>query len=75
VNYVPITTRHPASGYWGVEVSIRFKRRKTGRSDGKHVQPFSVNGTGVVDMGSMLLVLSSDIFSVYQETAGAVVDA
>jgi len=53
---------------------VYYGRPETDRKDTENSQTLGVNGTGVVDMGSALLLLSSEIFTAYKEGAGAVVD-
>ncbi|EKM51592.1 uncharacterized protein PHACADRAFT_212233 [Phanerochaete carnosa HHB-10118-sp] len=64
ITFVPITTTAPASTWWGIEQSISY---------GGHT--LTTGTTGIVDTGTTLLLLATEMFQVYQKATGGVLDA
>ncbi|KAH9008849.1 acid protease, partial [Lactarius deliciosus] len=65
VNYVPITSSSPASGYWGIDQSITY---------GSNAQSILGSTAGIVDTGTTLVLIATDAFQRYQEATGATLD-
>ncbi|KAI0247452.1 aspartic peptidase domain-containing protein [Lactifluus subvellereus] len=65
VNYVPITSTSPASGYWGIDQDITYG------SSGESILNLTA---GIVDTGSTLILLATDAFQKYQQITGATRD-
>ncbi|KAG1797754.1 acid protease [Suillus plorans] len=63
VSYVPITSQSPASGYWGIDQSIRYGS-----------MPILDETAGIVDTGTTLILIASDAFDKYQSATGATFD-
>ncbi|KIY62841.1 acid protease [Cylindrobasidium torrendii FP15055 ss-10] len=62
--YVPVTRTRPASAYWGIDQSIMY-----------HNQTLMPLSAGIVDTGSTLLLLATDIFKAYKSATGGQEDA
>ncbi|KAL4244016.1 peptidase A1 family protein [Abortiporus biennis] len=66
IHYSPITSTPPASEFWGIHVqSIYYGSTST------IIQPLTA---GIVDTGTTLILLASDVFDVYRRVTGAVID-
>ncbi|KAF8191217.1 aspartic peptidase A1 [Pholiota molesta] len=65
IAYMPLTTTFPASGYWGIDSSIRYGKSKTILS----------STAGIVDTGTTLILIASDAFKKYESATGAVSDS
>lgn len=63
VNYVPITSTSPASGYWGIDQSISYG-----------TMPILAETAGIVDTGTTLIVIASDAFDKYKSATGGTLD-
>ncbi|KAI0664353.1 aspartic peptidase A1 [Cubamyces menziesii] len=61
VNYAPITTTEPSSGYWGINQGLRY---------GASSQIFT-NSPGIFDARSTMIFLAYDFFDKYTELTGA----
>ncbi|EKM51579.1 uncharacterized protein PHACADRAFT_261805 [Phanerochaete carnosa HHB-10118-sp] len=64
VGFVPITSTSPASMYWGIDQDISY-----GQS-----QSLVTGSPGIVDTGTTLLMLATDVFQAYQKATGATND-
>ncbi|KAL4073373.1 aspartic peptidase domain-containing protein [Scleroderma yunnanense] len=64
ISYVPITSTIPAAHYWGIDQTITYGQNT----------PILGNSAGIVDTGTTLLLLATDVFEAYQEATGAVLD-
>jgi hypothetical protein len=64
VNYVPITSTSPASGYWGIDQTIKYG---TGGA-------ILDSTAGIVDTGTTLVLIATDAFQKYQKATGATLD-
>jgi len=65
INYVPITSKTPASKYWGVDQDLTY-----GDST-----PLLQGSAGIVDTGTTLLLIATDAFKKYQQATGGVLDS
>ncbi|KAI9440274.1 acid protease [Lactarius psammicola] len=65
VNYVPITSASPASGYWGVDQNITY---------GSSGESILSSTAGIVDTGTTLVLIATDAFQKYQKATGATLD-
>ncbi|KAI5120607.1 hypothetical protein M0805_008083 [Coniferiporia weirii] len=66
LTYAPITTRAPASMYWGIDQAVVYgSARKSVLS----------STAGIVDTGSTLVLLATDAFEVYCNATGATPDS
>ncbi|KAJ3555656.1 hypothetical protein NM688_g2454 [Phlebia brevispora] len=63
ITYTPITSTSPASQYWGIDQSISYG-----------TTAILSQGSGIVDTGTSLIGLASDLFSVYQTATGGILD-
>ncbi|KAI8994194.1 acid protease [Trametes punicea] len=65
VTYVPITSTSPASAYWGINQDVTYGSGTELLSD----------APGIVDTGTTLLLLATDVFQAYQKATGATLDS
>ncbi|KAG0708529.1 acid protease [Suillus ampliporus] len=63
ITYTPITSTSPARSYWGIDQSITY---------GDSALLSSVSG--IVDTGTVLILIASDAFNTYQSATGATLD-
>ncbi|KAG1737825.1 acid protease [Suillus paluster] len=63
ITYTPITSSSPASTYWGIDQSIDY-----GDSNLLSSVP------GIVDTGTVLILIASEAFKAYQSATGATLD-
>ncbi|KIM82570.1 hypothetical protein PILCRDRAFT_820438 [Piloderma croceum F 1598] len=63
VEYVPVTKTSPASRYWGIDQSISYGSKAI------------LTGSGLVDTGTTLVLLSTTSFNVYKSATGGVLDS
>lgn len=61
INYTPITSTSPASLYWGINQSIQYGSNTI----------LGSSSAGIVDTGTTLVLLASDIFQKYVSATGA----
>ncbi|KAL4244017.1 peptidase A1 family protein [Abortiporus biennis] len=64
IHYAPITSTSSASAFWGIDQSIRYGSTT-----------IQSTTAGIVDTGTTLVLLASDIFEQYQNHTGAVFDS
>ncbi|KAG2120234.1 acid protease [Suillus clintonianus] len=63
INYVPITSTSPASGYWGIDQSIAYGTTS-----------ILTETAGIVDTGTTLILIATDAFRKYQSATGGTPD-
>ncbi|GAB5587373.1 hypothetical protein Unana1_02273 [Umbelopsis nana] len=63
LNYVNVTTRKPASEFWGLDASARYGNT-----------PLLVNATAIVDTGTTLHLFSTGVYDKILAATGAVLD-
>ena len=63
LNYVPITQQSPANKYWGIDQTISYGKDNV-----------ILQSAGIVDTGTTLLLLATDVFQAYQNATGSVLD-
>ncbi|KAF7980818.1 hypothetical protein HWV62_36436 [Athelia sp. TMB] len=64
IAYVPITSSSPASRYWGIDQSITYGS-----------QTLLAHGSGIVDTGTTLILVSDDAFATYEKATGGKLDS
>ncbi|KAG8221352.1 acid protease [Butyriboletus roseoflavus] len=64
INYVPLTSTSPASGYWGIDQSIAY--------GGNTILSLTA---GIVDTGTTLILMATDVFQQYQSLTGGTLDS
>ncbi|KAF7307466.1 Aspartic peptidase A1 [Mycena indigotica] len=68
-HFTPVTTRSPASHFWGIDLVISY--------GDETILASSTNGkpnSGVVDSGTTLVILATDAFNLYMAATGATLD-
>lgn len=63
IAYTPVTTKYPASTYWGINESITYGSTTILSSN-----------AGIVDTGTTFLFIASDAYTRYQSATGASLD-
>ncbi|KAG2114836.1 acid protease [Suillus clintonianus] len=63
INYVPITSTFPASGFWGIDQSIAYGTTS-----------ILTETAGIVDTGTTLILIATDAFREYQSATGGTPD-
>jgi hypothetical protein len=63
LSYVPVTSKSPASSYWGVEQTITYGSTQILK-----------NSSGIVDTGTTLIYLATDAYNAYLSATGGVYD-
>ncbi|KIJ40077.1 hypothetical protein M422DRAFT_257145 [Sphaerobolus stellatus SS14] len=64
ITFVPITTTSPANEFWGINQSVRYGTSTTILS----------TTAGIVDTGTVLLLLATNAITAYKKASGAVLD-
>ena len=64
ITYASVTTTSPASFYWGIDESITY---------GSGTTIFS-STAGIVDTGTMLVLIATDAYNRYRSATGATLD-
>jgi cathepsin E len=64
LSFAPITSTSPANQFWGVDASITYG----------HGQTLMSTTAGIVDSGTSLMLIASDVFQKFKEITGAAMD-
>ncbi|KAI0257081.1 aspartic peptidase A1 [Lactifluus subvellereus] len=64
ITFIPLTTTHPSSEFWGIDQSIRYGASTT----------ILTTTAGVVDTGTTFILIATDAFNRYCTATGAVLD-
>jgi len=62
VTYVPLTSVSPACNYWGIDQQVQYNSQTI------------LEGAGIVDTGTTLLLLATDSFEAYKKATSGEMD-